>query len=63
MEMRPTARVIDQQDPGAYHYLLGEIETSLLGELRKILEGREADQVVTKRAREITDAIKDGRAE
>ncbi len=35
---------IEEQDPSAYHYLLDEIEDKLLNELRKILDGKEADQ-------------------
>src|SRR3954469_12654670 len=34
---------IDSQEPHQYHYLLDEIEKLLLAELRKILEGQEAD--------------------
>jgi hypothetical protein len=49
---------IDKSDPGAYYYLIDEIEASLLTELRKILEGKEADQMATVRAKEIMNAVK-----
>lgn len=54
---------IDENDPGLYHYLLGEIESLLLTELRKILEGEQADQAATLRAKKIMDAIKDSDAQ
>lgn len=37
--------------------MLDEVEEKLLFELRKILEGREADQAATSRAKEIMDAV------
>jgi hypothetical protein len=49
---------IDENEPGAYHYLLDEIENNILAELRKILEGKEADQVAAARAKEIMGAVK-----
>jgi hypothetical protein len=49
---------IDENDPGAYHYLLDEIEGYLLAELRKILAGEEVDQAAAARAKEIMQAIK-----
>jgi hypothetical protein len=54
------ARFIDEQDPGAYYYLIDEIEANLLNELRKILDGKEADQAATQRAKEIMSAINEG---
>ena len=50
---------IDEQDPGAYYYLLEEIEDKLLSELRKILDGKEADQSSVARAKEILRATKE----
>jgi hypothetical protein len=52
------SKFIDENEPEQYHYLLEEIESCLLAELRKILEGKEADQAAAVRAKEITDAIK-----
>jgi hypothetical protein len=52
------ARFIDENEPETYYNLLDEIERSLLGELRKILEGREADQAAALRAKEIMDAVR-----
>jgi hypothetical protein len=49
---------IDENDPGAYHYLLDEIESNILTELRKILEGKEADQATAARAKDIMGAVK-----
>ena len=49
---------IDQNEPGVYHYLLDELEGLLLAELRKILEGKEADQQAAARAKAIMDAVK-----
>lgn len=51
------SKFIDENDPGAYHYLLDEIEARLLAELRKILEGKDADQADVARAREIMENI------
>ena len=50
---------IDDQDPGAYYYLLDELEIKLLIELRKILDGKEADQSSLQRANEILSATKE----
>jgi hypothetical protein len=52
------ATFIAENEPEAYHYLLDEIESLLLAELRKILEGKSVDQETTARAREIIDAVK-----
>jgi hypothetical protein len=54
---------IDQNAPETYYFLLEEIEANLLAELRKILEGKAADQAATAKAKEITDAIKSAAAE
>jgi len=51
------SKFIDENDPGAYHYLLDEIQGYLLTELRKILGGEEADQAAAARAKEIMEAI------
>jgi hypothetical protein len=53
------SKFIDENEPEVYHYLLEEIEGYLLIELRKILEGKEADQAAAARAKEIMDAVKD----
>jgi hypothetical protein len=50
---------IDEQDAGAYYYLLEEIENRLLAELRKILEGKEADQSSIQQVRDIMRATKE----
>jgi hypothetical protein len=52
------AKWIDESEPGAYHYLLDEIENHILAELRKILEGKDADQAAAVRAKEIMDTVK-----
>lgn len=52
------AEFIEENEPETYHFLLEEIENLLLAELRKILEGKSADQVATARAKEIIDAVK-----
>ena len=48
---------------GAYYYLIDEIEASLLAELRRILEGKDADQMATDRARDIMNAVKQANKE
>jgi hypothetical protein len=52
------SKFIDENEPEAYYYLVEELENLLIIELRKILEGKEADQVAVVRAQEITDAIR-----
>jgi hypothetical protein len=54
------AQFIDEFDAGAYYHLLEEIETNLLSELRKILEGKETDQNSLKQAKDILSAVKAG---
>ncbi len=54
---------IDEHDAGAYYYLLEELEENLLNELRKVLEGKQADQAAAQRAKEIMNVIKEGDAE
>ncbi len=49
---------IDENQPETYHFLLEEIEGYLLMELRKILEGKDADQASAMRAKEILDAVR-----
>lgn len=48
---------IDSTEPERYHYLLDELEDKLLGELRKILDGVEADQAATERAKSILSTV------
>jgi hypothetical protein len=48
---------IDKHEPGAYHHLLDELEMLLLAELRKILEGEEADRAAIEKAKGIMDAV------
>jgi hypothetical protein len=50
---------ITGNDMGAYHYLLDELEASLLAELRRILDGAESDQMLAERARAIMEAVKE----
>jgi hypothetical protein len=52
------SKFIDENEPETYHYLLDELQTRLLSELRKVLEGQEADQAAAQRAKAITEAIK-----
>jgi len=52
------AKFIDENEAARYYYLLDEIESSLLTELQKVTEGKEADQASASRAKEINDAIK-----
>jgi len=54
---------IDVNEPEQYFVLLEEIESHLLIELRKILEGKEADQAAAVRAQEITAAIRNAEKE
>ena len=44
---------VEKYDTGAYHYLLDELESRLLDELRKILKGGEADKTTVQQAAEI----------
>jgi hypothetical protein len=53
------SKFIDQNDPGAWHYLLDELENCLLAELKKILDGKAVDQLMTERAKAIMDAVKE----
>jgi hypothetical protein len=53
------AEFIEQNDPEMYHFLLEEIEGNLLIELRKILDGVDADQVSIQRSKNIIKAVKD----
>ena len=43
-------------DTGAYHYLLDELESSLLGELRRMLQGGESDKATVLQAAKILKA-------
>ena len=47
------AEFVKEHDTGAYHYLLGELETRLLQELRRVLQGAESDREAIKQAGEI----------
>ncbi|MGK7058056.1 hypothetical protein AB4853_16465 [Bradyrhizobium sp. 1050_B9_N1_2] len=48
---------IDSTEPERYHYLLEELEEKLIGELRKILDGEEADQAATERGKSILRTV------
>jgi hypothetical protein len=50
---------IDRNEAGLYHYLLDEIETLLLNELRKILDGTEVDKAAAAKANGILKALED----
>lgn len=52
------AKFIDEHEPEVYYYLLDEIELCLLNELRKILEGKAADEAAARHAKEIMAVIK-----
>ena len=41
----------------AYHYLLDDLESKLMAELRAIVEGREEDALTIRRAQAILDAV------
>jgi len=47
------AEFVNKHDTGAYHYLLDELESRLLQELRRVLEGAESDKAAIKQAGEI----------
>jgi hypothetical protein len=49
---------IDSNDPSAYDYLLDEIKDLLLLELRKTLEGREADREAVEQAKRIAEQLR-----
>jgi hypothetical protein len=49
---------IDENEPERYHELLEQIELRLLMELRKILEGKEADEADAARAKAIMDSLR-----
>ena len=51
---------IDQNEPESFYYLLDELEQLLLTELRKVLEGKEADHASVERAKQIMDVLKEG---
>jgi hypothetical protein len=51
------SKFIDDNDPSAYHFLLDELKDSLLSELTKMLEGKEADRETIDQAKRITDQI------
>jgi hypothetical protein len=53
-----TQFIDEAQDSGAYYYLLDQIEAKLLNELRKILDGKEADQSSIQQAKNIMNATK-----
>jgi hypothetical protein len=48
---------IDSTEPERYYYLLDELEEKLIGELRKILDGAEADQAATERGHSILNTL------
>jgi hypothetical protein len=47
-----------ERQPEAYYYLLEEVEASLFAELRRMLEGKEADHAAIAKAKEIMIAVK-----
>jgi hypothetical protein len=47
------AEFAKKHDTGAYHYLLDELETRLLQELRRVLQGAESDREAIKQAADI----------
>jgi hypothetical protein len=49
---------IDKYDPVAYHYLLDELEKSLLGELQKMLRGEDQDEAGIAHAARIMEMVK-----
>jgi hypothetical protein len=53
------AEFIEQNDPEMYHFLLEELEGYLLAELRKILDGADADQMSIQRSKVIMKAVKE----
>jgi hypothetical protein len=53
-----TQFIDSEQDPGAYYYLLDEIENTLLNELRRILDGKEASIASAEQGKEILSLIK-----
>lgn len=57
------SKFIDEYEPETYYYLLEELEANLLVELRKILEGKEADKADAEHAKEIMAALKDAEEE
>jgi hypothetical protein len=50
---------IEKHDPKSYYFLLDELEELLLAELRKILDGTEADQTNAARAKAIMVAVQE----
>jgi hypothetical protein len=57
------APLIDEWDPSFYYFFLDEIENKLLDELRKILDGKEADEAAAQQAKDILSATRSGRKE
>jgi hypothetical protein len=51
------ATFIDENEPSRFHYLLDELESRLLSELQKVLEGKDVDELAASRAKEVLDAI------
>jgi hypothetical protein len=51
------AKFIDEHPQETYFFLLEEIEQKLLVELRKIVEGREADKAAAQHAKDIMIAV------
>jgi ketosteroid isomerase-like protein len=49
------AKFIDNNDPSACHYLLDELKDLLLLELKRMLEGKEADREAIDQAKQIMD--------
>jgi len=54
---------IDENEPEVYYYLLDEVENSLLSELKKILDGKNADQETLAKARQIMAEVEKAKVE
>lgn len=57
------AQWIDANKPESFYYLLDELEKRLLAELRKVLDGQQADQASIEKASGIMDAVNKSRDE
>jgi hypothetical protein len=52
------SKFIDDHEPETYYYLVETVETLLLSELRKTLEGDDADQAAAAKAKKIMEVVK-----
>ncbi len=57
------SKFIDEYDTNTYYYLLDELESNLLSELRKMLEGKDIDQASVAQSAEIMEMVKKVREE